>query len=82
MYKKYEEIIMYLIIGGLTTLVNIRVYFLVTHTFLNPGDKLELQIAEVISWTVAVIFAYYTNRKYFFKRKNEASLKEAISFFT
>ena len=82
MYKKYEEIIMYLIIGGLTTLVNILVYFLVTHTFLNPGDKLELQIAEVISWTVAVVFAYYTNHKYVFKRKNEASLKEAISFFT
>ena len=82
MYKKYEEIIMYLIIGGITTLVNILIYFLVTHTFLNPGDKLELQIAEVISWTVAVVFAYYTNRKYVFKRKNEASLKEAISFFT
>ena len=82
MYKKYEEIIMYLIIGGLTTLVNILVYFLVTHTFLNPGDKLELQIAEVISWIVAVVFAYYTNRKYVFRRKNKASLKEATSFFT
>ena len=79
--KKYEEIIAYLIIGALTTLVNILVYYLVTHTFLNPGDKLELQIAEIISWVVAVLFAYYTNRKYVFRRKNNATAKEAISFF-
>ena len=82
MYKKYEEIILYLIIGGLTTLVNILVYYLVTHSFLNPNDKIELQIAEVISWVVAVLFAYYTNRKYVFKKNNKANIKEATSFFS
>ena len=82
LYQKYEEIIIYLIIGFLTTLVNLGTYYLVTHTFLNPQDKLELQIAEVISWIVAVIFAYYTNRKYVFKKQDKASMKEAISFFS
>ena len=82
LYKKYDEIIMYLIIGGLTTLINILAYFLVTNSFLNPKDKLELQIAEVIAWVVAVIFAYYTNKKYVFKVKSGKSLKEALSFFS
>ena len=82
LYQKYEEIIIYLIIGILTTLVNLGTYYLVTHTFLNPQDKLELQIAEVISWIVAVIFAYYTNRKYVFKKQDKANMKEAISFFS
>lgn len=82
LYKKYNEIIMYLIIGGLTTLINILAYFLVTHAFLNPKDKLELQIAEVIAWIIAVIFAYYTNKKYVFKVKRNKTLKEALSFFS
>ena len=82
LYKKYNEIIMYLIIGGLTTLINIFAYFLVTHAFLNPKDKLELQIAEVIAWIIAVIFAYYTNKKYVFKVKRNKTLKEALSFFS
>ena len=81
-YNKYDEVIRYLIIGGLTTLINIVAYFTVTHTFLNPQDKLELQIAEVISWVVAVIFAYYTNRLIVFKMKNNKSLKEAFKFFS
>ena len=82
LYKKYDEIIMYLIIGGLTTFINIATYFLVTHTFLDPKDKLELQIAEVIAWIVAVVFAYYTNKIYVFKAKENKSLKEALSFFS
>ncbi len=81
-YIKYEEVIWYLIIGGLTTLINILSYFLVTNTFLNPLDKIELQIAEIISWIVAVIFAYFTNRKYVFKKDNNISLKEISAFFS
>ncbi len=82
LYRKYEEIIVYLIVGGLTTLLNILAYFVFTHTFLNPENALELQIAEVLSWTVSVLFAYYTNRKYVFKKKNSTSFKEFISFIS
>ena len=80
LYHKYEELFWYLVIGVLTTLVNFIVYFSVTHTFLNPNDKLELQIAEVLSWVVAVLFAYFTNRKYVFKKKEAKSWKEFFSF--
>lgn len=81
-YCKYDEIICYLIIGGMTTLINIVTYFVVTHTFLNPQDKIELQIAEVISWIIAVTFAYFTNKKYVFKVKNNSTFKEVIAFFS
>lgn len=80
LYKKHEEIINYLIVGVLTTVVSLATYFICTMTFLDPNKKLELQIANIISWIFAVAFAYFTNRKYVFKSKNENMLKEATSF--
>ena len=80
LFNKYEEIILYLIIGGLTTLINILTYYIVTHTFLNPLNSIELQLAEIISWFFSVVFAYFTNRAYVFKKKNNVSLKEFFYF--
>lgn len=80
LYKKHEEIINYLIVGVLTTVVSLATYFICTMTFLDPNKKIELQIANIISWIFAVAFAYFTNRKYVFKSKNENMLKEATSF--
>lgn len=80
LYKKYEEIINYLIVGVLTTIVSLATYFICTETFLDPNKEIELQIANIISWVFAVAFAYFTNRKYVFKSKNDNMLKEASSF--
>lgn len=80
LYKKYEEIINYLIVGVLTTIVSLATYFICTETFLDPTKKIELQIANIISWVFAVAFAYFTNRKFVFKSKNKNMLKEASSF--
>ena len=62
LYKKYEEIINYLIVGGLTTVVAIGLKLLLLFTILDQTNGLELQIAEIISWFLAVLFAYITNR--------------------
>ena len=59
---------MYLFIGGLTTLVGLGSYWLVTRTFLDPGVPLQLQAANCISWVLAVAFAYVTNRIFVFRR--------------
>ncbi len=80
LYKKYEEIINYLIVGVLTTVVSLGTYFLVTNTFLEPSNEIELQIANIISWVLAVAFAYFTNRIFVFKSKNQNKIKEALSF--
>ncbi len=80
LYHKYEEIINYLIVGVLTTVVSLVSYFLCTMTFLNPNNSIELQIANIISWILAVTFAYFTNRIFVFKSKNKNKVKEAASF--
>ena len=80
LYKKYEEIINYIIIGGLTTVISLIAYFICTRTFLNPNINTELQIANIIKWIVGVLFAYVTNRTFVFKSKNDKILKEFVSF--
>ncbi len=81
-YKKYEEIINYLIMGILTTLVNIIIKWLLLYTVLDAKNSLQLQIAIIISWICAVIFAYITNRIYVFKSKNTNIIKEIFDFFS
>ena len=80
LYKKYKEIINYLIVGGLTTFVALGVYYGSVLTFLNPNNGIELQIANILSWIAGVIFAYFTNRKYVFESKNPNKLQEAAKF--
>ena len=79
-YHKYEEIINYLIIGVLTTLVNIVTKYLLLFTILNPKNSVELQIAIIISWIASIIFAYITNKLFVFKAHNKKILPEICSF--
>ena len=79
-YKKYEEIINYIIVGGLTTFVSLASYYICVITFLDPNNAFELQIANIISWVLAVAFAYFANRKYVFKSENSNKIKESIKF--
>lgn len=75
LFKKYEEIIMYLIMGVLTTVVNIGVYYIFSHVFM-----LEKNISNVIAWVVAVLFAFITNKLFVFKSDKDIK-KEIIEFF-
>ena len=81
LYKKYDEMINYLIVGGLTTVVSLGTYYFCVYTFLNPNNAFQLQIANIISWISCVTFAYFTNRIFVFKSKRTDILKEAISFY-
>ena len=78
--KRNREIISYLIIGVLTTIVSLISYYLLTTTILSPNNPLELTIANIISWIISVLFAYITNRKYVFQSKDKNILKEASKF--
>ena len=77
---KHKEKILYLIFGGLTTLVSLIVYYGVTFTILNPKNAIELQIANILSWICGFLFAYFTNRKYVFNSNNKKN-KEFLLFF-
>ena len=81
LYEKHKEIINYLIVGGLTTVVSLAVYYLCVLTFLDPENAVQLQIANIISWIAAVTFAYFTNRKYVFESTDPDMIQEAAKFF-
>lgn len=80
LYLKYKEIINYLIVGILTTIVALAVYYISVFTFLNPENCVQLQIANILSWIAGVTFAYFTNRKFVFESKEKNKIKEASKF--
>ena len=61
--KKYKEVIMYLVFGVLTTLVNWICYALLTKKGIN------MNVSNVIAWIVAVLFAFITNKLFVFESK-------------
>lgn len=80
LYKKYKEIVNYIIVGILTTMVSLITYYVCVLTIFNPKHALELQIANIISWVTSVAFAYITNRIFVFESKSKNIIKELISF--
>lgn len=80
LYVRYKEIINYLIVGFLTTIVSLAVYYITVFTLLNPENSIQLQIANILSWIAGVAFAYFTNRKYVFESRNANKIQEATKF--
>ena len=69
--KKYKSVILYVLFGGLTTVVDWTVSFLLYYFW---GEAIEatpilLHGANVIAWVAAVAFAYVTNRIWVFESK-------------
>ena len=82
LYKTHKELINYLIFGVLTTVVSLATKYLLLFTFLDADNGIELQIAVIVSWVVACLFAYVTNRIWVFESKSKDILKEMAKFFT
>lgn len=68
LYEKYKEIILYLIFGGLTTVVSFVSFWLCDLAF---GVSL-VSLTEFISWLAAVVFAYVVNKLFVFESKSWA----------
>lgn len=77
--KKYEEIIIYLIVGVMTTIVSWAAAFL-GKLLLDVDVSWQNTLNNTISWMVGVLFAYPLNRKWVFKSKNPKILKEFLGF--
>ena len=71
-----KELILYLIFGILTTIVNIVVY-LIFAKFLN----IDYIISNIFAWFFSVLFAYVTNRIWIFERKTNNIIKKATLFY-
>ena len=59
---KHWDILLYVFFGVLTTAVNYVVYFLLLNTLNMSGA-----FSSLISWIVAVVFAFFTNKPFVFK---------------
>lgn len=81
-YEKHKEVINYLIFGVLTTIVSLATKYLLLFTILDASNAMQLQIAVIVSWITACLFAYITNRIFVFESKSKEIIKEIIKFFT
>ena len=79
LWVKYEEIIAYLIVGVLTTIVSWAACF-VAELFLDASVGWQNGVINTIGWVAGVCFGYVTNRKYVFKSTNPDILKEITQF--
>lgn len=78
--KKYEEIITYLIVGVLTTIVSWVTCWVFEITLFDPQVGWENAVINTFGWVAGVLFGYVTNRKYVFKSTNPKIMKEFTSF--
>ena len=81
LYKKYEELINYLVVGVMTTLISWTTYA-VCKLIMNVDNAVIMQIAVFLRWFVGLVFSYFMSRKFVFKSKNPKILKEAFDFTT
>ena len=78
-YKKNKEVLLYLFFGGLTFIVSI-----VTYAVFNVSMGINELIANVMSWVLAVLFAFATNRVWVFQAPTHTItefLRQMLSFF-
>ena len=75
---KYWDILIYLVFGVLTTVVNYAVY-LPVYNFCG----ISAAVSNMIAWTVAVVFAFLTNKPFvkgFIGQKGKTVVPELIKF--
>ena len=76
--KNQSELISYAIFGVATTVVSMVVYGVC-----NSAFEMHYLISNIISWVIAVAFAYITNKMFVFKTRGMgfAQLKREITLF-
>ena len=79
LYKKYRELVWYVICGGMTTLVNIVSYGVCADIL-----GIHYLVSNFIAWVISVLFAYITNKLYVFESRGNTAvenIKELFLFF-
>ena len=79
LYEKHKQILLYILFGGFTTVVSIGSFVL----FVSVMGMNEL-VANVLSWLLAVGFAYITNRIWVFCSRTQGRElgKEVVTFYS
>lgn len=70
--KQYRSVIVYLVLGGMTTVVNMAVYYGCYEVWGIGSD-----LSTVLAWVAAVVFAFFTNKPWAFD-SHDWSLKTVL----
>ena len=79
LFIKYRELIIYVVVGGITTVVNWVASFLLDEV-LDSSIPVQNTIINVIAWIVAVLVSFPLNRKWVFQSRNPKWFSEFIGF--
>lgn len=82
----FSETVKYIIVGILTTLINIVIFRLLLFVFNKnlPDFKYNWFFAEVPAFIIAVLFAFFMDKYFVFKKtdtKVSETIQELINFF-
>jgi len=89
-HPRIYELVRYLIAGGLTTLLSLAVSALFCiivsedHT-VDGATVAQLNVGKGLSWVIAVLFAFWINRRMVFRRRGGAAsliMRELAQFAT
>lgn len=78
-FDKYREILVYLIVGVLTTIVS-WIGAWAAGLILDSEVLWQNNVINTFSWVVGVVFAYPLNRKWVFKSTNKHVVREFLGF--
>ncbi|TOZ06338.1 GtrA family protein [Leuconostoc pseudomesenteroides] len=73
--KQYKAIILYILFGILTTIINLVSYTGMIYLHWN------VQLSVILSWLITVLSAYLTNRKWVFNSKATTTAELLHEFF-
>ena len=76
LYLRYREQFWYLIVGGLTTVVDFAVYYV-----LSAVTPLHYLVIYWIAWAVAVLFAFFPNRSLVFQNTDKNGILRQFGEF-
>lgn len=71
-----RELILYVIFGFFTTMINLVVFFLFTRIL-----HVNYIFSNVMAWVLSVLFSYVTNRIWVFESENTNVITECLLFF-
>ena len=77
LYEKYRETFWYLVFGGLTTLLNLVVFYV-----MYEWMGIDKVVSNTVAWIAGVLFAFVTNKLFVFRSQGWSGRKMLWEFAT
>ncbi len=75
-----REMVSYIVVGALTTVVSLGVYFGITEVW-GLNNIIGVQVANAVSWLLSVFFSFVCNKWIVFQRGDGFFWSECLKFY-